>query len=96
MELPNNAVTLDKFEKLIEKFITTDSKKEGGRLVHKKCGGTIRIGFVPLFYLGEDGSLDPGPDGFGIGKKRVPYCEKCDPPDGFNFSYARRIPILKQ
>ena len=65
-------------------------------LVHKDCGGAIRKGFLNLFYLNKDGSLDGRPDGFGIGPKPVPYCERCFPPDGFKHTYAVRFPILRE
>ena len=42
-----------------------------------------------------DGSLDPGSDGFGIGPKRIPYCETCFPQNGSNYTYAIRFPILR-
>lgn len=95
MKLPDNAVTLKEFQTLIDSFLSDECQKGGGHLAHKKCGGDIRIGFANLFYLNDDGSLDPGSDGFGIGPERVPYCEKCDPPDGFNHTYARRVPIKR-
>ena len=95
MKLPENAVTLKEFQELIDSFLRNECDKGSDRLIHKKCGGGIRIGFANLFYLNEDGSLDPGSDGFGIGPKRVPYCEKCDPPDGFKYTYACRVPIKR-
>lgn len=93
MKLPDNAVTLKEFQKIIDSFLSDECQKGSGHLTHKKCGGDIRTGFANLFYLNDDGSLDPGSDGFGIGPKRVPYCENCDPPDGFNHKYACRVPI---
>lgn len=95
MKLPNNAVTLKEFQIAIDSFISEECQKDSGHLIHKKCSGGIRIGFANLFYLNDDGSLDPGSDGFGIGPKQVPYCENCDPPDGFNYSYSRRMPIKR-
>lgn len=95
MKLPDKAVTLKEFRKTTDSFLSDECKKNNGHRVHKKCGGIIRIGFVYLFYLNKDGSLDPGSDGFGIGLERVPYCENCNPPDGFNYTYARRMPIKR-
>lgn len=95
MKLPDNAVTLKEFQKMVDSFIADECQRGSGHLTHKKCGGGIRIGFANLFYLDDDDSLDPGSDGFGIGPKRVPYCEKCGPPDGFNHTYTRRVPIKR-
>lgn len=61
---------------------------------HKKCGGAIRRGFMNCFWVRPDGELDLGVDGFGIGPLPVPYCENCDPPDGFNHTYAIRVGII--
>lgn len=96
MTLENFAITLEEFNYAIGLFISQKCEKNGDHLVHKDCGGSIRIGFLNLFYLNNDGSLDPGSDGFGIGPKRVPYCERCFPPDGFNHTYAVRFPILRE
>ncbi len=95
MKLPAKAVTLQELQKMIDAFLSDECRKSGGRLLHKKCGGGIRTGFANLFHLNNDGSLDPGSDGFGIGPKRVPYCENCDPPDGCNHTYARRVSIKR-
>lgn len=95
MKLPDKAITLKKFQKMIDSFLSDECQKGSDHLTHKKCGGGIRTGFVNLFYLNKDGTLDPRSDGFGIGPTRVPYCENCDPPDGFNHTYARRIPITR-
>lgn len=88
-------ITLDDFEKAIKFFISNACEKKDDHLVHKQCGGSVRIGFINLFYINPDGTLDPGSDGFGIGPKRVPYCEKCFPPNGFNYTYAFRFPITR-
>ena len=85
MLLVDFAVTLDELAKGINKFVEQDCDKSGSHLTHKNCGGGIRTGFLNLFYLDENGSLDPGDDGFGIGPRKVPYCERCFPPDGFNY-----------
>lgn len=90
------AVTIDEFNLALDSFISNECEKNKNLLIHKDCGGAIRIGFLNLFYLNQDGSLDPGNDGFGIGPKKVPYCERCFPPDGFNHTYAIRFPILRQ
>jgi len=95
MKLQEEPVTLEEFKKAVDLFIADECERGGGHLVHKKCHGSIRTGFANLFYLNDDGSLDPGGDGFGIGPKKVPYCENCDPPDGFKFTYARRLPIKR-
>lgn len=95
MKLPDNPVTLEEFHKAINEFIKGECEMGGDHPTHKKCGSGIRVGFVNLFYVNEDGSLEPGGDGFGIGPHRVPYCEKCDPPDGFNYTYARRLGIKR-
>lgn len=95
MKLPSEAVTLDDFSALIDLYQKNECEMHDGHFTHKLCGGAIRVGFVHLFLLNDDGSLDSGPDGFGIGPKRVPYCERCDPPDGLNHTYACRILILK-
>src|SRR3989344_2026216 len=95
MKLPDRPVTLEEFQKMIDVFLSNECQKDGGHLTHKKCSGGIRQGFANLFYQNDDGSLDPGSDGFGIGPKKVPYCENCDPPDGFNYTYACRVPIKR-
>ena len=94
--LPSKAVTLEEFCALIDHFVSTECEKQNVHLIHKKCGGAIRVGFINLFHLNDDGSLDPGPDGSGIGPKRLPYCENCNPPHGFNHPYTQRLPIKRQ
>lgn len=96
MEMPDTTVTLGEFKALVDSFLSDECEKGNGHLIHKKCGGGIQKGFANLYYLAEDGTLDPGPDGFGIGPVAVPYCENCDPPNGFNHTYARRIPIARE
>ncbi len=93
MKLPDVPVTLKEFQKMIDVFLSDECQKGDRYLTHKKCGGGIRQGFANLFFINKDGSLDPGHDGFGIGPRRVPYCEECDPPDGCNYTYACRVLI---
>lgn len=62
-------------------------------LVHIACGGAIRQGFYDCYEV-IDGNLDPGPTGFGLGPRKVPYCENCDPPDGVKHTYAVRLGIV--
>jgi hypothetical protein len=95
MGLEDFALTMDELNAAIKSFIDTRCKKGPGYLTHKECGGGIRVGFLNLFYINDDGSLDSGNDGFGIEPKRVPYCERCFPPDGFDYTYAVRFPILR-
>src|SRR3989338_7824503 len=95
MLLADFAVTLEGLKAAVDLFVSEKCEKSDDHLVHKDCGGAIRIGFLNLFYQNDDGSLDPGWDGFGIGPRRVPYCEKCFPPDGFNHRFAVRFPILR-
>jgi|SRR3989344_5790187 len=96
MSLSEFAVTIDELRTSIDAFVARECEKKDSHLAHKNCGGAIRGGFLNLFYLKNDGSLDPGSDGFGIGPKSVPYCERCFPPDGFNYTYAVRFPILRE
>ena len=96
MSLADFAVTLEELGQSIDSFVKNRCEKKSDHLEHKDCGGAIRVGFLNLFYLTEEGGLDPGYDGFGIGPKSVPYCERCFPPDGFNHTYAVRFPILKE
>ena len=96
MNLAEIRITLEEFRQAIGQFVTDKCEKMGDHLTHKGCGGAIRIGFLNLFYINEDGSLDPGPDGFGIGPERVPYCEKCFPPNGLKYTYAVRFPIARK
>ncbi len=96
MSLVEFAVTIDELGKSIDTFVARECEKKDGHLTHKNCGGSIRIGFLNLFYLNDDCSLDPGSDGFGIGPKRVPYCERCFPPNGFDYTYAVRFPVLRE
>ena len=95
MNLPSKAVSEADFKKLIKDFISDKCKKVDGRPVCKKCGDGIRTGFANCFFV-ENGVIDAGSDGFGIGPVRVPYCENCDPPDGFNYTYAQRVFIKKK
>lgn len=90
------AVTLEELMNATKHFVKQNCEKRGDHLEHKECGGAIRKGFLNSFYINDDGSLDPGDDGFGIGPIAVPYCERCFPPDGFNHSYAVRFPILRE
>jgi hypothetical protein len=96
MSIDEFAVTLDELSDAINYFVTNECQETGNHLIHKDCGGGIRKGFLNLFYFNDDGSLHPGLDGFGIGKKSVPYCEKCFPPNGPNYTYAIRFPILRE
>lgn len=96
MSVEDCAATLDELSDALNAFVSQNCEKKAGNLAHKNCGGAIRVGFLNLFYLNEDGSLDSGSDGFGMGPKKVPYCEKCFPPDGFNHTYAFRFPIIKE
>lgn len=96
MPLDDFAITFDELTRAIRTFTSEQCERSGDHIVHKNCGGAIRRGFLDLFYLNEDGSFDPGEDGFGIGPKAVPYCEKCFPPDGFKYTYAVRFPILRE
>lgn len=90
------AVTLDELQAALNLFLAKECQESGDHLIHRGCGGGIRIGFLNLFYLNDGGSLDPGQDGFGIGPQKVPYCERCFSPDGFNHTYAVRFPILRK
>ncbi len=96
MSLIEFAPTLDELLKSINLFVKSECEKGDGHLIHKNCGGAIRVGFLNLFYINDNGTLDPGYDGFGIGPKQVPYCEDCFPPNGFNFAYPVRFPILRE
>lgn len=94
MKIPEKPVTLVEFRELAKAFFK-ECESGGGHLIHKKCGGGIRRGFMNLYYLTPNGELDPGNDGCGIGPVGVPYCENCDPPDGHNYTYSTRVPILR-
>lgn len=95
MKLPNKAVTLKEFQQLIDSFILNECQQINDHLIHKNCGGAIRIGFVNLVYIGKNKSLNPDVCRFNLGFKRVPYCENCDPPNGLNYTYARFV-LIKQ
>ena len=95
MKPPKEPVTLDALYDLISKYLENCSVERDKYYLHKPCGTKIRVGYFDCFYLRENGTLDPGYDGFGIGPIKVPYCEKCDPPTGFRHSYAVRVPILR-
>jgi len=95
MELPKNPLTEIEFRDAHSNFLA-GCEKVGSILVHKKCGGAIRKGFMNCFWADSSGALDPGHDGFGIGPIGVPYCERCDPPDGFNYTYAIRVGVIKE
>jgi hypothetical protein len=97
MELPKNPLTEDEFYKARKDFLAECEKSGSGSgyaLHHKKCGGLIRKGFMNLFEVDPSGALTPGRDGFGLGPVQVPYCENCDPPQGFNYTYNIRVGIL--
>lgn len=95
MSFPECAITLDELKTSIDTFVQEECERTNDHLAHKNCGGAIRTGFLDLFYLNNNGTLDLGHDGFGIGPKSVPYCERCFPPDGHNYTYAVRFPILR-
>lgn len=86
MEIPAEAVTKDQFIELINEFLEEECMHGvvgGAPLVHIKCYGSIRQGFVNAYV---DGSTTPVPI-------KVPYCESCDPPDGFKNTYSRGVQI---
>ena len=93
VELADNPIKEEDFDAAKSEFLA-GCEKVDGVFRHKKCGGAIRRGFMPCFWVRPDGELDPGSDGFGIGPLPVPYCENCDPPDGFNYAYAIRVGII--
>lgn len=93
MKLPSEPVTLDEFKALVDLYKKNECEKRDGHLVHKGCGGEICVGFANLFYMNPDGSLDLGGDGFGMGREPIPFCERCDPPDGAEHAYTHRVPI---
>lgn len=74
------------FAKKIKEYLSKCIKTDDGYLC--KCGSQIRQGFVPTFPVDRktgdvlDETETP---------RRVPYCDRCDPPDGFHQSYARRV-----
>ncbi|MEK7089526.1 MAG: hypothetical protein AAB920_01780 [Patescibacteria group bacterium] len=97
MRLPKNPLTAEEFKRVKKDFFAECTKGVDNIMRHNGCGGAIRRGFMNCFKaeLKDDGvELDPGEDGFGIGPIDVPYCENCDPPDGFNYTYAIRVGIL--
>lgn len=95
MKLPNNPLTEAEFREALNALLAECGQADGHQ-VHKKCGGAVRRGFYNCFAVTPGGSLDPGFDGFGLGPREVPYCEKCDPPDGFNHTYAVRVGIITE
>ena len=95
MKLPRNPLTEEEFRQAKIAFLQECEKKDGN-LVHTGCGGAIRQGFYDCFEVAPDGSLKPGPDGFGLGPQRVPYCDRCDEPDGFRHTYAVRVGIIPE
>lgn len=93
MQIPQKPITKQELELIIKKFLER-CKKQGNGIICGKCGGSIRIGFINCFSADKNESLNPGHDGFGLGPKKVPYCENCDPPDGFDYTYTRRVGII--
>lgn len=94
MKLKKNPLTQEEFEQAKTDFLAECEKGPDGIVRHKSCRSPIRVGYMNCFKATAEGALDPGDDGCGIGPIRVPYCEKCDPPDGFNYTYAIRVGIL--
>lgn len=94
MRLLKNPLTREEFEKAKTDFLAECEKGTDGVTRHKQCGRPIRAGYMHCFKATAEGALDLGSDGCGIGPVRVPYCEQCDPPDGFNYTYAIRVGIL--
>jgi len=74
-----NEYTAESLGKAIRAYLDAGKRDDG--FFCPKCGARIRQGFLNVFYP-ED--TEPNP-------VRVPYCERCDPPDGFNYTYARRV-----
>lgn len=69
----------------IQEYLSQATKTAEGYLC--SCGTAIRQGFVATFPVDAEGTvLDETEQ-----PRKVPYCGKCDPPDGFNHSYARRV-----
>jgi hypothetical protein len=51
------------------------------------CGERLRKGFLNCIFVDKEGKTssdypEPVP---------VPYCEQCDPPDGFNYTYSTMV-----
>ena len=89
MKLPyENPVTEEELDGIIDRFIKEECRNEKGRPTHKGCGGAIRVGFVHFFMPDSEGN------GVETGVKKIPYCDRCDPPDGYKHTYTRRLELL--
>lgn len=75
--------------KAIKAYLANCMKTKNG--YRCKCGQPIRQGFIPTFPVDRNGRLLDDEET----PRQVPYCERCDPPDGFNHSYARRVFIYE-
>lgn len=95
MKLPDHPIAKKELQNEIDRFIREDCEKKGGNFIHKNCGGGIRGAFISCFFADKNGEIDIGDDGFGWRLIKVPYCEKCDPPDGPYFTYTQRVFIKK-
>lgn len=49
-----------------------------------KCGEPIRVGFLNAIFVDASGKTEQDM----AEPVRVPYCERCDAPDGFNHTYS--------
>lgn len=74
------------FKREVEKYLAA-CPRVNGRPTCKTCGTVIKTGYANAFPVDNDGVvLDTTPQPL-----KTPYCEKCDPPDGFNYTYATRV-----
>lgn len=96
MKIPTDVTSWDDLQKLADGFIRWETKGDGHHRVCARCNGAIRRGFINCWYANERDEVEVGDDGFGIGPVPVPYCETCDPPDGFHHTYAVRVRIKKE
>lgn len=76
-------------KKAIEAYLARGTKKDGQPFC--PCGKPIRVGFVATFPVDREGNVLETTET----PRKVPYCDACDPPDGFNHSYARRVFIYE-
>lgn len=89
MEFKKDIYEPGEMGKAIKAYLARGTKK--GSQYFCKCGEPIRMGFVATFPVDRKGNVMETTET----PRGVPYCEECDPPDGFNHSYAIRVFIYE-
>lgn len=82
MEIPDKPIDREGFLALQGAFLSDCTHDKANHTYQHRCGGAIMMGFVRVTK--EDGT--PTQETIS-----VPYCGRCDPPDGHESTYT--VPV---